>query len=119
MSLDHHETIDLSAASDAVEIPQLDTCHSRLGDIKKVNKEYRVQLFLDQSGRQHSIESHIEDMDGNVIRTLQSSNTNTDLATLHWDHTDNNKRKVKEGIYTWFIKADDMLHSGTINDNLI
>ncbi|MBE9518270.1 MAG: hypothetical protein IMY68_06855, partial [Bacteroidetes bacterium] len=118
-SLDLHETIDLSAASDAVQIPQLDKCHSRIGDISLVNKQYQVQLFLDQSGRNHSIESHIEDMDGNVIKTFQSSNTKADLAELQWDHTDNNKRQVKEGIYSWFIRADDMLHSGTINDNLI
>lgn len=118
LSLDHHETIDLSAASDAVEIPQLDKCHSRIGDISLVNKEYQVQLFMDRSGRNHSIESHIEDMDGNVIKSFQSSNTKADLAELQWDHTDNNMRQVKEGIYTWFIKADDLLHSGTINDNL-
>lgn len=119
MSLDHHETIDLTAASDAVQIPQLEKCQSRIGDIRKVNKQYQVQLFLDQSGRTHTIESHIEDMEGNVIKTFPSSNTKVDLAELLWDHTDNNKRQVKEGIYTWYIKADDMLHSGTINDNLI
>jgi len=118
MSMDHHESIDLSTASDQVEIPQLDKCQSRIGDIRKVNKEYQVQLFLDNSGRNHSIDSHIEDMDGNVIRSFQSSNTISNLAELRWDHTDNNNRQVKEGIYTWFIKADDMLHSGTINDNL-
>jgi hypothetical protein len=119
MSMDHHETIDLSASSDAVEIPQLNKCQSRIGDIRKVNNLYQVPLFLDPSGRNHSIESHIEDTEGNVIKTLPSSNTISSVADLFWDHTDNNKRQVKEGIYTWYIKADDILHSGTINDNLI
>ncbi len=119
MSLDDHETIDLSATSDVVEIPQLAKCQSKIGDIRKVNKEYQVQLFLDNSGRKHKIESHIEDMDGNVINSFQSSSTVSNLAELRWDHKDNNRRPVKEGIYTWFIKADEMLHSGTINDNLI
>jgi len=119
MSLDHHKSIDLSAESESVEIPQLDKCQSRIGDIRKVNSEYQVPLFLDQSGRKHSIESHIEDMDGNVIKSCPASNTGSKCAELQWDHTDNNKRQIKEGIYTWYIKADDMLHSGTINDNLI
>ncbi len=118
-SMDHHESIDLSAASDPVDLPQLDKCQSRIGDIRKVNKQYQVPLFLDQSGRNHSIESHIEDMEGNVIKSFQSSNTISNVAELMWDHTDNNKRQVKDGIYTWFVKADDLLHSGTINDNLI
>jgi hypothetical protein len=118
-SMDHHESIDLSTTSDPVKIPNMDKCHSRIGDIRKVNKEYQIQLFLDQSGRNHSIESHIEDMEGNVIKSFQSSNTKADVAELMWDHTDNNKRQVKDSIYTWYVKADELLHSGTINDNLI
>jgi len=118
MSMDHHETIDLSGASNLVEIPSLDKSQSRIGDVRKVNKEYQVQLYLDQSGRNHAIESHIEDMDGNLIRTFPSSNTVSHMAELSWDHRDDNKRQVKEGIYTWFVKADDILHSGTINDNI-
>ena len=119
LSMDHLESIDLSRTSDPVEIPQFDKSQSRIGDIRIVNKQYQVQLFLDSSGRTHSIESHIEDMEGNVIKSFQSSNTKADVAELLWDHTDNDKQQVKEGIYTWYVKADDMLHSGTINDNLI
>ncbi len=119
MSMDHLEPLDLSAASDPVEIPQFDKCQSRIGDIRKVNKDYQVQLFLDQSGRKHSIESHIEDMEGNVIKTLRSSNTVSDVTELRWDHTDDNKLQVEDGIYTWYVKADDLLHSGTINDKVI
>ena len=119
MSMDHHETIDLSASSDDVEIPQLNKCQSRIGDIRKVNNLYQVPLFLDPSGRNHSIESHIEDTEGNVIKSFPSSKTVSTVAELLWDHTDNNKRQVRKGIYTWYIKADEILHSGTINDNLI
>ncbi len=118
MSLDDHESIDLSASSDPVKIPQFDKCQSRIGDIRKVNKQYQVQLFLDQSGRKHSIESYIEDMDGNLIKSFRSSNTVSHVAELRWDHDDDNKRQVDDGIYIWYVKADDMLHSGTINDNI-
>jgi hypothetical protein len=119
MSMDHLESIDLSSVSDPVEIPQLDLCQSRIGDIRKVNKQYQVQLFLDPSGRKHSIESRIEDMKGNVIKSFPSSNTVSDVAELRWDHTDDNKRQVEEGIYTWYVKADEVLHSGTINDKIV
>jgi len=118
MSMDHLESIDLSTTSEPLQIPQLDKSHSRIGDIRKVNKQYQVYLFLDQSGRKHSIESHIEDMEGNVIKSFRSSSTTSDVADLLWDHTDDNKRQVADGIYTWYLKADDMLHSGTINDNI-
>lgn len=119
MSMDDHESIDLSASSHPVEIPQMDKCQSRIGDIRKVNKEYQTQLYLDRSGRNHVIESHIEDTEGNVIKSLPSSNTVSHIAELRWDHRDDHGHQVEKGIYTWFIKADDMLHSGTINDNLI
>ena len=119
MSMDHHETIDLSASSDDVEIPQLNKCQSRIGDIRNVNNLYQVPLFLDPSGRNHSIESHIEDTEGNVIKSFPSISTVSTLAELQWDHTDDNKRQVDEGIYTWYIKADEVLHSGTINDKLV
>ena len=118
MSLDDHESIELSDLSAPVDIPQLDKCQSRIGDIRKVNKQYQVQMFLDPSGRKHNIESHIEDMEGNVIKSFLSSNTVSDIAELQWDHTDDNQRQVENGIYTWFVKADDVLHSGTINDNI-
>jgi len=119
MSMDHHISIDLSASPDLVEIPELDKCQSRIGDIRLVNKEYQVALFLDPSGRRHHIESHIEDKDGNLIKSFPVLNTISDLAELRWDHTNDKNRQVKEGIYTWFIRADDILHTGTINDNLI
>ncbi|MEN8203105.1 MAG: DUF362 domain-containing protein [Bacteroidota bacterium] len=118
MSMDHLESIDLSAASDPVEIPQFDKSHSRIGDIRKVNKQYQVKLFFDHSGRKHSIESYIEDVKGNVIRSFRASSTISDVAELLWDHRDDNKRQVPEGIYTWYFMADDVLHSGTINDNI-
>jgi hypothetical protein len=119
MSMDQHKTIDLSASSYPVEIPQMDKCQSRIGDIRRVNKSYQTQLFLDRSGRKHLIESHIEDMEGNVVRTFQSASTISDVAELQWDHTDDKGLQVKESIYTWYIRADEVLHSGTINDNLI
>jgi hypothetical protein len=118
LSMDHLEAFDLSDSSGDMDIPALDKCQSRIGDIRKVNKEYQVPLFLDNSGRKHTIDSHIEDMDGNVIRTFPTSNTVSQKAELRWDHRDDNNRPVKEGFYTWYTKADDLLHSGTINDNI-
>jgi len=118
-SMDKHESIDLSESQDQVNIPHLDKCHSRIGDIRKVNKEYQVPLYLDSSGRSHSIESFIEDMRGEKILTFPTFSTVSELAELRWDHTDNNGRQVKEGMYTWYIKADEMLHSVTVNDNLV
>jgi flagellar hook assembly protein FlgD len=118
-AMDKHESLDFSNTPNEVKIPELDKSHSRIGDIRKVNKEYQVPLFLDSSGRKHKIESHVEDMRGNIVRTLPASSTVSELAELSWDHTDNHGHQVKEGMYTWYIKADEMLHSVTVNDNLV
>jgi len=54
MSMDHLETLDLSAATDPPEIPILEKSHSRIGDIRKVDTHYQLPLFLDKSGRKHT-----------------------------------------------------------------
>ncbi|MEN8229499.1 MAG: DUF362 domain-containing protein [Bacteroidota bacterium] len=119
MSQDDLRSYDLSAEPDLTEIPILQNSLSRMGEIRRENKEYRVELFMDRSGREHSIESRIEDSDRNVIRSLGSSSTISTKAELRWDHKDNSNSLVKEGIYTWYVKVDGLLHSGTINDKII
>lgn len=119
MSMDHHESIDLSSSADAVDIPSLDQCQSRIGDIQKVNKAYQLPLFLDRSGRNHTIKSYIKNMEGEVIKSFPAFRTTSPVAELRWDHTDDHKRQVENGLYTWYVKADTLLHSGTINDKMI
>lgn len=117
-SLDDLQSFDLSDEPVVPDVPVLERSLSRMGEIRKGNQEYQVDLFLDKSGRKHTIESRIEDIEGNLIRSFGSSSTVSTSAELRWDHRDDNHQPVKEGIYTWYVKVDDFLHSGTINDHL-
>jgi len=78
--------------------------------------KYEIQVFLDDSKRDHVIESRIEDREGNVVRTEKTVTTRSSKVLLHWDRRNNNKRTVKNEIYIWYITVDGMLHSSTIVD---
>jgi hypothetical protein len=55
-------------------------------------------------------------MDGGVVKHFKSQSTISSNALLEWDRRNNDKISVKEGIYTWYVSVDGILHSNTIND---
>ncbi len=116
MSLNNLQLHNLSSIDEITEIPILQNSQSRISEVSRTKKVYQVQVFLDQSGRTHTIESRIEDIKGNEIRAFKSQSTLSSSALLQWDHRNNKKKSAKEGIYTWYINVDGVLHSGTIND---
>ncbi|KPL25840.1 MAG: hypothetical protein AMS23_04295 [Bacteroides sp. SM1_62] len=116
MSLDDLQSYDLSSGSEQSNIPVLQNSQSRISEVRRTKDRYQMQVFLDNSKRKHTIESRIEDMDGKVVRHLKSQSTILSNALLEWDHRNNNKISAKEGIYTWYISVDGILHTNTIND---
>jgi hypothetical protein len=115
-SLEDLQSYDLSSAPEQSEIPALQKSQSRISEVRRSKDRYQVQVFLDNSKRKHTIESRIEDINGNVVRHFKSQSTILSSAQLDWDHRNNNKVSVEEGIYTWYVSVDGMLHSNTIND---
>lgn len=116
MSQDNLQTLNLSSNTDQVEIPTFEKSKSRISEVNRTRKGYQVQVFLDKSNRTHTIESRIEDIKGNEIKSFKSQSTLSSSVVLQWDHRNNRKKSIKDGVYTWFIKVDGILHSGTIND---
>ncbi|KPL08661.1 MAG: hypothetical protein AMS26_24285, partial [Bacteroides sp. SM23_62] len=116
MSLDDLQSYDLSSGSEQSNIPVLQNSQSRISEVRRTKDRYQMQVFLDNSKRKHTIESRIEDMDGKVVRHFKSQSTILSNALLEWDHRNNNKISAKEGIYTWYISVDGILHTNTIND---
>ena len=37
------------------------------------------------------------------------------MAMLEWDHKDNNQLTAKQGVYIWYVQADGLMHTSTIN----
>lgn len=115
-SLDDLQCHDLSAGPARSEIPVLQKSQSRMSEVRRKKDRVQVQVFLDDSKRRHSIASRIEDMNGQVIKHFRSQSTISSSALLEWDHRDNHQVPVKEGIYTWYVSVDGILHTNTIND---
>ena len=116
MSLEDLRQYDLSSDSEQSDIPILQKSQSRISEVRRTNDRYQLQVFLDNSKRKHTIESRIEDMNGNVVKHFKSQSTISPRSLLEWDHRNNDKISVKEGIYTWYVSVDGILHTNTIND---
>jgi hypothetical protein len=115
MSQDNLQSIDLSSNDGSYDIPALQNSHSLISEVRMSNNTSKLQVFLDKSNREHSIVSRIEDVNGKVIRSFKSHSTRSSLVTLEWDHKDDNQAAVREGIYVWYVWADEMMHTSTIN----
>lgn len=116
MSLKNLHMHDVSANDESYEVSTLQKSKSLISEVIRTTAGYEVQVFLDKSGRNHLIESRIEDMRGNVIKSHKSLKTISSLATLQWDRRNDKDISVKEAIYIWFVSVDGILHTSTIHD---
>ncbi|MCK5277755.1 MAG: DUF362 domain-containing protein, partial [Cyclobacteriaceae bacterium] len=116
MSQDNLQFYDLSSGTEQYDIPALQKSQFLISEARRTKDMYQVQAFLDNSKRTHTIESRIEDRRGKVIKSFKSQTTQSTMATLQWDHRNDDKISVKEGIYIWYISVDGILHTSTIND---
>jgi len=116
MSMNKLRTYDLSSLPESMNISSFQKPQSRIGGLQMSKDKYKLQVFLDDSGRKHIIESRIEDPEGNIIKTEKTISTRSSKVLLGWDHRNNNRRSVKNGIYIWYITVDGIMHSSTIVD---
>jgi len=116
MSLDNILSYDLSSDTEEYEIPTLQKSHSMIGEVRRTADAYQVRIYLDKSRRNHTIESRVENIRGQVVRADKTVTTTSSHTTLEWDHRNDSNVSVKEGVYTWYITVDGILHIGTIND---
>lgn len=117
LSQDNLQSFNLSGTIEQSEIPILQKSHSRISEVRRDNGMCYLQVFLDKSGRSHSIESRIEDMRGKLIKSFKSISTKSSLASLEWNQRNENNVTVNKGVYIWYVSVDGMLHTGTINNN--
>jgi hypothetical protein len=115
-SMEDLQQIDLSGGPAQSHVPALQQSQSRISEVRKTGSIYRMQVLLDHSGRKHTIESRIEDLEGKVVRHLAPRSTMLSNAVLEWDHRNHAQRTVTEGIYVWYVTVDGITHTNTIND---
>lgn len=116
MSMNNLKTYDITSMPIEHEMPAVQNPVSRISEVRKSGDQYRLQVYLDDSKRNHIIESRIEDERGKIIRSFASTSTVSAQALLEWDHRNDEKASVRDGIYTWYVNVDGRLHTGTVND---
>ena len=115
-SMEDLRQYDLSSGPEHSDLPALQKSQSRISEVRKTKDRYQLQVFLDNSKRKHTIESRIEDMDGHVVKNFKSQSTISSRSLLEWDHRNDDKRAVKEGLYTWYVSVDGITHTNTIKN---
>ncbi len=116
MSQKNIQRINLSSESSEYVLPTLQKNQSLISESRKMSSGYNVQVFLDNSKRDHTIESRIENSRGRIIKSFSTMKVKSSQAELSWDHKNDEKSTVKEGIYIWYVTVDGILHTSTIND---
>ncbi|MCG8309200.1 MAG: hypothetical protein MI975_17540, partial [Cytophagales bacterium] len=116
MSQQNLQEINLSSNTNDFVQPSLQHAQALLSEVRKSASGYQLNVFLDNSGRDQVIESRIENFRGRIIKSFKSITTKSALATLGWDHKDDEGKTVKEGIYLWHVVVNGILHTGTVND---
>ncbi len=115
MSLEDLMSYDLTSLNnEKMSIPAFDKMQSRIGGVIMTNNGCKIMVFLDNSKRNHVIESRVEDVKGKVVRTMKTETTRSPHTLLNWDFKNNDRNTVKEGFYIWYILVDGVLHSATI-----
>ncbi len=115
MSLDNLITKDISDSKEVFDIPQLGKSVSRVSDVSQNSNGYRMWAFFDDSGRQQTIDSYIEDQRGKRIRQQSSITTSSAAVELEWNGRDDNDAAVSPGLYTWNVEVGGKLHTKTVN----
>ena len=115
LSQDNLQTYDLTSTPVKYEIPTFENSKSLVSEVRISNGKNQMHVFLDNSQRNHTIESRIEDIRGKVIKSFKPLKTNSSVAMLEWDHKDNNQLTAKQGVYIWYVQADGLMHTSTIN----
>ena len=116
MSQENLQSYDISSNTDQYTLPTLQKSQSLTSEVRRDKDGYQVQVFLDNSKRNHTIEARIQNMRGKVIKSFKSLSTRSSMAILRWDRKDDNNSTIKDGVYIWFISVDGILHTSTIND---
>jgi hypothetical protein len=115
MSLNNLKEIDLSSNSGSYEIQASDRSLSLIGEVNKEKDRCKMELITDNSDRTKTIESRIETVDGEVIRSFRQRSVSTSVTQLEWDYRNNDNVLVKEDVYVWYVNVDGMQHTGTVN----
>ena len=116
MSQKNVQSYDISSNTAHYVLPTLQKNQSLTSEVRRTKDGYQVQVFLDNSKRNHTIEARIQDMRGKVIKSYKTLSTRSSMAMLQWDRKNDTNNAVKEGVYIWFISVDGILHTSTIND---
>ncbi len=117
MSLNKVSSYDLTAMPEGrPDIPSFERRLSMISGLRKRGSVYEITVFLDDSKRKHDISYKIEDVRGRVVRRGKAVSTRSSSYGLEWDGLDDEKKRVDDGIYIWYIEADGMQHSTTIVD---
>ena len=114
MSQDDLRYFDISAHKEKYISPVLQKSHSRVSEVLKNRDSYSMNIYLDTSKREHTIESRIEDIRGKPVRSFPTRTTNSSQVTLEWDNRNDNGITAGGGVYTWYVTVDGILHTGTI-----
>jgi len=103
--------LDISEQRETYVLPEFDKPQSRVSDVRRTDKSMQLSFSLDSSGRRHSINSWIEDLDQKVVKKFKPEVTQGQFAELNWKPRLNKKKRVAHPRFVWHAEVDGVRHS--------
>ncbi|MBN1760354.1 MAG: DUF362 domain-containing protein [Chitinispirillaceae bacterium] len=113
-NLNEGEQIRTPMVGTVIPLPSLQKPQSRLLELKRSTGAYRLGIALDRSGRTHTIESRILNLQGKTVRAVKTIRTSQPMLELEWDGRNGIGGGVARGLYSWEIRVDGIVHHQTV-----
>ncbi len=109
------QSFDISSQSEKYDLPTFDKPQSRVSDAMKNKRAYHLQVHMDDSNRQHKIDSWVEDQEGKLVKKLPQQATQGNFAELSWKPKLSRKEIAQNPRFVWHTEVDGVRHARMIN----
>ena len=102
---------DVSKQSPSYNLPNYDVPQSRVSDPKISNGAFHLQVHLDDSNRQHTINSWVEDLEKNVLKKIKPQTMQGNYVELRWKPRISKKKAAAKPRFVWHTEVDGIRHA--------
>ncbi len=105
--------LDITGAR-STHVPTADNAQSRVLALRQSAGGWQLSVRTDNSGRMHTVEGRIRDLNGRAVREFSTQRTLASDICLYWDGRSGSGSSVARGVYSWEVRVDGRRYAQTV-----